>query len=104
MSSPDQLAASPGDLETAAAQLGNDAQEARGVVDSIGIIENTLPEPETGLSVRDALFRLRQAYGSGFTTIATELDGLAGQVVSSAQLLVLVDNNAAGYFTASDAI
>lgn len=104
MSSPDQLEASPGDLETAAAQLANDAQEARGVLDSIGIIENLLPEPEIGLSVGVALFRLRQAYSSGFTTIATELDGLAGQVTSSAQLLVLVDNNAAGYFTANDAI
>ncbi|MEP6560359.1 MAG: hypothetical protein ABJD68_04685 [Nakamurella sp.] len=104
MSSADQLEISPTLMESAAAQLGNDAREAIATADMRALIGSTLGEPEVGMSIRAALVDLGAAYSAGFAAVATELTGLGGQVQGSARLAVLVDNNAAGYFTASDAI
>ena len=104
MSSADQLELSPSRLESASEQLANDAREARSTADVMSLAGSTLADPEVGIGVRAALLRLGQAYDDGFRTVANELDSLAAQVMSTARLAVLVDNNAAGYFTASDAI
>lgn len=104
MSSPDQLALSPTDMEAASAQLTNDAAEAQATADLMSLIGTPLGEPEVGLSVRSAMLNLGRAFSEGFTTVATELGDLATQVSGSARLAVLVDNNVAGYFTPSDAI
>ena len=104
MSSADQLEVSPTRMESAATQLANDAREATATGDMMALIGSSLGEPEAGMSIRAALVDLGAAYAAGFSTVAIELTGLGGQVQSSARLAVLVDNNAAGYFTASDAI
>ena len=101
MSSPDQLVVSPTGMEAASAQLANDAAEA---ADLMSLIGTQLGEPEVGQSVRRAMLDLGRVFSEGFTTVSTELGDLATQVSASARLAVLVDNNAARYFTASDAI
>ncbi|MET0966141.1 MAG: hypothetical protein ABWZ02_07080 [Nakamurella sp.] len=104
MTSADQLEVSPTLMESAATQLGNDAKEATATADMMALIGSSMGEIEVGMSIRAALVDLGAAYSAGFTTVASELTGLGGQVQGSARLAVLVDNNAAGYFTASDAI
>ena len=104
MTSSDQLEMSPGQMEAAAVHLGNDAREARAVTELVDLLGQQWGQPDTGLSVRGELQNLGRAYAAGFTTVATELQDLAGQVSASARVVVLVDNNAAGYFTAADAI
>ena len=91
-------------MESAATQLANDAREATATADMMALIGSALTEPAAGMSIQAALVDLGAAYSAGFTTIAGELTGLGSQVQASARLAVLVDNNAAGYFTASDAI
>ena len=103
MSSADQLELSPSRLESASEQLANDAREARSTADVMSLAGSTLADPEVGIGVRAALLRLGQAYDDGFRTVAN-VDSLAAQVMPTARLAVLVDNNSAGYFTASDAI
>jgi hypothetical protein len=104
MTSADQLELSPSRLESASEQLANDAREARSTADVMSLAGSELGDPEVGIGVRAALVGLGRAYDDGFTTVANELDGLAAQVMSTARLAVLVDNNAAGHFTPSDAI
>ena len=104
MSSADQLELSPSRLESASEQLANDAREARSTADVMSLAGSTLGDPEVGIGVRAALLGLGHAYDDGFRTVANELDSLAAQVMSTARLAVLVDNNAAGYFAAGDAI
>jgi len=103
MSSADQLELSPSRLESASEQLANDAREARSTADVMSLAGSTLADPEVGIGVRAALLRLGQAYDDGFRTVAN-VDSLAAQVMLTARLAVLVDNNAAGYFAAGDAI
>jgi len=103
MSSADQLELSPSRLESASEQLANDAREARSTADVMSLAGSTLADPEVGIGVRAALLRLGQAYDDGFRTVAN-VDSLAAQVMPTARLAVLVDNNAAGYFAAGDAI
>lgn len=104
MSSPDQLELSPGATESAADQLANDSLEATATAELMSGIGRALPAPAEGSSIATALTALGAAYSQGFTTIGTELDELSAQVIAAVQLLQLVDNNAAGYFTPSDAI
>ena len=104
MSSPDQLIVSPDRMEAAAEQLRNDAAEARAAGDLMAQVGTGFGTPETGLSVGAALGSLGNAFAGGFGIVAAELTDLSTQVSSAARLSVLVDNNAAGYFTASDAI
>ena len=104
MSSADQLELSPSRLESASEQLANDAREARSTADVMSLAGSTLGDPEVGIGVRAALLGLGHAYDDGFRTVANELDSLAAQVMPTARLAVLVDNNAAGYFAAGDAI
>ena len=103
MSSADQLELSPSRLESASEQLANDAREARSTADVMSLAGSTLADPEVGIGVRAALLRLGQAYDDGLRTVAN-VDSLAAQVMPTARLAVLVDNNAAGYFAAGDAI
>jgi len=103
MSSADQLELCPSLLESASEQLANDAREARSTADVMSLAGSTLADPEVGIGVRAALLRLGQAYDDGFRTVAN-VDSLAAQVMPTARLAVLVDNNAAGYFAAGDAI
>ena len=103
MSSADQLELCPSLLESASEQLANDAREARSTADVMSLAGSTLADPEVGIGVRAALLRLGQAYDDGFRTVAN-VDSLAAQVMPTARLAVLVDNNAAGHFTPSDAI
>ena len=103
MSSADQLELSPSLLESASEQLANDAREARSTADVMSLAGGALGDPEVGIGVRAALLRLGQAYDDGFRTVAN-VDSLAAQVMPTARLAVLVDNNAAGYFAAGDAI
>lgn len=104
MSSPDQLIISPDKMESAAAQLTNDAAEATATAAILSDVGVGFAVPETGLSVAAALGMFGNAYAGGFGIVERELTDLSTQVSSAAQLSVLVDNNAAGYFTASDAI
>jgi len=104
MSSPDQLTVSPDRMEAAAAQLINDAAEAKAAGDLLAEVGRRAGTPETGLSVGPALGLFGNAFAGGFRIVAAELTDLSTQVSSAARLSVLVDNNAAGYFTASDAI
>ena len=104
MSSPDQLTVSPDKMETAAEQLTNDAAEAKAAGALMTEIGTGFTTPDTGLSIAAALGSLGTAFAGGFGIVAAELTDLSTQVSSSARLSVLVDTNAAGYFTASDAI
>ncbi len=104
MSSADQLILSPDKMETAAAQLTNDAAEATATSELMVQVGTGFRAPETGLSVAAALGTFGVAYAGGFDIVAAELTDLSTQVDAAARLSVLVDNNAAGYFTASDAI
>jgi hypothetical protein len=104
MSSPDQLIVSPYRLEAAAQQLTNDAEEAATAGALMADVGSGFGTPETGLSIGAALGSLATAFAAGFGTVAAELTDLATHVSTTARLSVLVDTNAAGYFTASDAI
>ena len=104
MSAPDQLIVSPDKMETAAEQLTHDAAEATAVGNLMTDVGLGFGVPDTGLSVAAALGSLGTACAGGFGFVAAELTDLSTQVSSAARLSVLVDTNAAGYFTASDAI
>ena len=104
MSSPDQLIVSPDRMEAAAEQLTNDAAEAKAAGALMTDVGTGLGAPDTGRSVAAALGSLGTAFAGGLGTVAAELTDLSTQVSSTARLSVLVDTNAAGYFTASDAI
>jgi hypothetical protein len=104
MSSPDQLVVSPDKMETAAAQLAGDAAEATATAELLSEVGTGFSAPGPGLSVAAALGLFGSALSSGFGIVAQELTDLSTHVDSAARLSVLVDNNAAGYFTASDAI
>ena len=104
MSSPDQLIISPDNMETAAVQLTNDAAEAKATAELMSEVGTGFRAPEAGLSVASALGMFGSALAGRFGIVAKELTDLSTQVDFAAKLSVIVDDNAAGYFTASDAI
>ncbi len=99
MSSPDQLILSPDQMEAAAEQLTNDAAEAKAAGALMTDVGSGFGAPETGRSIGAALGSLGTAFAGGLGIVAAELADLSTQVSSTAPLSVLVDNNAAGYFT-----